>query len=284
MSANGARFHVASMGRGPLVLLVHGCPEFWWAWRDQLPAVAAAGYRAVAVDLRGFGASDKPPAGYDVPTACDDLAAIVRSLGHDRAAIVGHGLGGWLTWSMPGLRPEVTAAIVPVGAIHPAVVHGAAWRHPRQWRANRHLRMMEAPFASERQHLTVARRLREWSGADHEWLHPEVVARYTEAMAVPFAGQAAAEHLRWFHRCRVTPSGIRYLHRVREAITVPVLHVRGEQDPTFLPALTGESRRFTKGALQTTEVSGVGHFVPEEAPEAMNSLLIPWLAAVHPTT
>lgn len=283
MSANGARFHVASMGRGPLVLLVHGCPEFWWSWRDQLPAVADAGYRAVAVDLRGFGASDKPPAGYDIPTACDDLAAIIRCLGHDRAAIVGQGLGGWVSWSMPSLRPDVTAAIAPVGVPHPAVVHSSLWRHPRQWRANRYLRLMQAPFAPERQHLTVDRRLREWSGPDDAWLTADVISRYTAAMAVPFAGHAAAEYLRWFHRCRGSPSGIRYLHRVREAIGVPVLHVRGELDPTSLPALTGESRRLTKGALQTTEVVGVGHFVPEEAPEALNSLLTPWLAVAHPT-
>lgn len=272
------------MGQGPLVLLVHGYPEFWWTWRHQLPAVARAGYRAVAVDLRGFGASDKPPAGYDVPTACDDLAAIIRSLGHDHAAIVGQGLGGWFTWSMPSLRPEVTAAVAPIGVPHPSVFHGSMWRHPLQWRANRYLRAMQAPFASERQHLVVARRMREWSGPDHSWLTDEVLERCTEAMSVPFAGQAAAEHLRWFHRCRGTSSGIRYLHRVREPITVPVLHVQGGQDPTSIPALTGESRRFTKGALQTAEMAGVGHFVPEEAPEALSSLLIPWLAAAHPTS
>lgn len=264
------------------MLFVHGYPQFWWSWRAQLPAVAAAGYRAVAVDLRGFGASDKPPSGYDAATACDDLAAVVRSLGADRAAIVGQGLGAWFTWSMPSHRPEVTAAIAPVGVPHPSVFHRAMWRHPLQWRANRYLRAMQAPFASERQPLTVARRLREWSGRDDAWLTPDAVERYTEAMSVPFAGQAAAEYHRWFYRCRATPSGIRYLHRVRQAIEVPVLHVHGREDPTSLPALAAESRRFTRGPLQTSEVPGVGHFVPEEAPDALNSLLIPWLAVAHP--
>jgi len=64
VSANGARFHVAELGEGPLVVLLHGFPQFWWAWRDQLTALAEAGYRAAAIDLRGFGASDKPPRGY----------------------------------------------------------------------------------------------------------------------------------------------------------------------------------------------------------------------------
>ncbi|MGH8894731.1 MAG: alpha/beta fold hydrolase, partial [Actinomycetes bacterium] len=68
VAANGARFHVAVSGDGPLVLLLHGFPQFWWAWRHQLPELAAAGYRAAAMDLRGFGASDKPPRGYDPRT------------------------------------------------------------------------------------------------------------------------------------------------------------------------------------------------------------------------
>lgn len=273
---------MTTTGSGPVVVLVHGYPQFWWSWRAQLPAVAAAGYRAVAIDLRGFGASDKPPSGYDLATACDDLAAIVRSLGADRAAVVGQGLGAWIAWSMPSHRPEVTAAIAPVGVPHPAVFHRAMWRHPLQWRANHYLRAMQAPFASERQPLTVARRLRRWSGPDDSWLTAEVADRYTEAMSVPFAGQAAAEYHRWFYRCRITPSGARYLHRVREAIDVPVLHVHGEHDPSSLPVLAAESRRLTRGPLQTCAIPGVGHFVPEEAPQTMSSMLTAWLGVAHP--
>ncbi|MFD0888851.1 alpha/beta fold hydrolase, partial [Streptosporangium algeriense] len=66
--AGGTRFHVVEAGEGPLVLLLHGFPQFWWTWRHQLVSLSAAGYRAVAVDLRGYGASDKPPRGYDLPT------------------------------------------------------------------------------------------------------------------------------------------------------------------------------------------------------------------------
>ena len=74
VSANGTRFHVASIGDGPLVLLLHGFPEFWWTWRTQLVSLAAVGYRAVAADLRGYGGSDKPPRGYDLITAAADAA------------------------------------------------------------------------------------------------------------------------------------------------------------------------------------------------------------------
>ena len=83
VAANGARFHVAEAGPadGPLVLLLHGFPEFWWAWRDQLPALAAAGYRAVAMDLRGYGGSDKTPDGYDPVTLAQDVSGVVKALG-----------------------------------------------------------------------------------------------------------------------------------------------------------------------------------------------------------
>lgn len=274
---------MALAGSGPLVVLVHGYPQFWWAWRHQIPALASAGYRVTAVDLRGFGASDKPPTGYDAPTSCDDLAAIIRSLGADDAAIVGLGLGAWITWSMPTHQPAVTTAIAPIGMPHPAIFHRAMWRHPLQWRANQYLRAMQAPFASERQALTVTRRLRAWSGPDHGWITAETADRYTEAMAVPFAGQAAAEYHRWFYRCRLTPTGVRYLHRVGARIDTPVLHLQGEQDPTSLPVMGQESRRFVDAAMTLTDIPGVGHFLPEEAPAAVSSALIAWLAVAHPS-
>ena len=84
VSANGARFHVAEQGEGPLVLLLHGFPQFWWAWRHQMPALADAGYRVAAMDLRGYGASDKPPRGYDTFTLAADVASVIRSLGEKR--------------------------------------------------------------------------------------------------------------------------------------------------------------------------------------------------------
>jgi pimeloyl-ACP methyl ester carboxylesterase len=81
ISANGSRFHIVEAGDGPLVLMLHGFPQFWWTWRHQLVSLPAAGYRAVAVDLRGYGGSDKPPRGYDLVTAAADAA------GHPRARL-----------------------------------------------------------------------------------------------------------------------------------------------------------------------------------------------------
>ena len=106
VAANGARFHVAEAGEGPLVVLLHGFPQHWWCWRDQLTGLADAGYRVAAMDLRGYGASDKPPRGYDTPTLAADVAAVVRSLGEPAATIVGHDWGAFIAWAMPVLFPE----------------------------------------------------------------------------------------------------------------------------------------------------------------------------------
>ena len=119
VAAHGARFHVAELGAGPLVLLLHAFPQFWWAWRHQLVALADAGYRAVAMDLRGYGASDKPPRGYDTPTSAADVAALVRALGERDAVVVGHGISGRTAWALPSLHPDQVRGIVVAGAGHP---------------------------------------------------------------------------------------------------------------------------------------------------------------------
>src|ERR1700755_2451167 len=105
--ANGIALHVAELGTGPLVLLLHGFPQFWWAWRQQMIDLADAGFRAVAVDLRGYGASDKPPRGYDAPTLAADVAALVTSLGSSDAMVVGTDVGGTLAWTMAACPSRV---------------------------------------------------------------------------------------------------------------------------------------------------------------------------------
>ncbi|BCJ27685.1 hypothetical protein Asera_17930 [Actinocatenispora sera] len=110
VGANGSRFHVVEAGTGPLVLFLHGFPETWYGWRHQLTALADAGYRAVAVDLRGYGASDKPPRGYDGYTMSADVDGLIRALGERDAVLVGHDLGGLVAWMAAAFHPRGYAA------------------------------------------------------------------------------------------------------------------------------------------------------------------------------
>ena len=110
--ANGIRIYYVGAGDGPLVLLCHGFPETHFSWRHQLAPIADAGYRAVAIDMPGYGRSDKPDVTYDVEwlTAC--LAGVVTGLGHERAVMVGHDWGGILVWPFARMYPELTAGVI----------------------------------------------------------------------------------------------------------------------------------------------------------------------------
>ncbi len=144
--ANGIAFHVAEVGSGPLVLLLHGFPQFWWTWRQQLTDLADAGFRAVAVDLRGFGASDKPPRGYDAPNLAADMAALVGALGEADAMIVGNDLGGLLAWTIAAQQPKVARRIAVLGAAHPLRLRRAVATEPRgQLRASGYAFSFQTP-------------------------------------------------------------------------------------------------------------------------------------------
>src|SRR2546421_12386066 len=119
VSANGCRFHVVEAGTGPMVLFLHGFPEFWWAWQYQLRMVADAGFRAVAIDLRGYGASDKPPRGYDGYTMAGDVAGLVRALGERSAVGVGAGYGGMLAWTAAAFHPRPVRPLLVAGPAAP---------------------------------------------------------------------------------------------------------------------------------------------------------------------
>ena len=152
VSTNGTRLHVAVAGTGPLVLLVHGFPEFWWSWRHQLTALADAGYRAVACDLRGYGASDKPPRGYDIYTLAADLAGLIRALGESEAIFVGQDCGGFLGWATAVLHPEVVRRLVVVGAPHPLRMRQAIFGElSSQLKASSYLLGFQLPWRPERQ-------------------------------------------------------------------------------------------------------------------------------------
>jgi len=99
-------------GHGPLVLLIHGFPEISYSWRHQMQPLADAGFRAVAIDLPGFGRSDKPEVAYDIEWVSARLAALIGALGHERAVVVGHDWGGLLAWPFARLYPDLVAGVV----------------------------------------------------------------------------------------------------------------------------------------------------------------------------
>ena len=283
VAANGARFHVAESGDGPLVLLLHGFPEFWWAWRHQLPPLAAEGWRAAAMDLRGFGGSDKTPRGYDPTTLASDVAAVVRSLGERTAVLVGHGWGAYVAWAAAVLRPATVAGVVSVSVPHPLVLRRAIMRDPRQTVAAGHLLGFQAPVLPERRLVAdggalVETLLRRWSAPGSAFPDQEAADRYRAAMHLWPAPHCALEYHRWAVRSLVRPDGRRFAARMRHPVEQPVMQVHGALDRTVLVRTAAGSAEFVTGPYRWTLLDGAGHFPHEEQPDRFTAVLLEWLA------
>lgn len=283
VAAHGARFHLADLGDGPAVLLLHGFPMFWWTWRDQMRALADAGYRAVAMDLRGFGGSDHPPQGYDPRTLAADVAGVIRSLGLQEAVIVGHGWGGLAAWSTAVLEPEVVRAIAVVSMPHPRVLRRAILRDRRQRRAMRYAISLQMPFLPERS-LTAdnARRVHEllagWSH-DEAWLDDATADAYRASYLRWPTAHTAIEYHRWAVRSVLRPDGLSYMSLMEAPVQRPVLQVQGTEDPMILAASVAGSEEYVRASYRRADMT-TGHFPHEEAPAQFSRIVIEWLSTL----
>jgi pimeloyl-ACP methyl ester carboxylesterase len=281
VAANGARFHVVEAGEGPPVVLLHGFPLFWWTWRQALPALAAAGYRAVAMDLRGYGASDKPPRGYDPFTLSADVAGVIRSLGETEATVVGHGVGGEITWAMATLTPQVVSAAAVVAAPHPRVLRSVMVVDPRQLSrlggglAYQLPRLPENRLTAH-QGAAVASLLHRWSA--RPWPGGQAaVERFATAFCIPGVAHSALEVTRWAGRSMLRPDGLRFVGRMHRSPAVPMLHMYGAADPLILARTAAASAGFVHGTQTVTSLPEVGHFPHEEDPDEFLTALLTWL-------
>jgi pimeloyl-ACP methyl ester carboxylesterase len=285
VSANGIRLHVVEAGSGPLVLLLHGFPEFWWSWRHQLIGLADAGFRAVAVDLRGYGDSDKPPRGYDGWTLAGDVAGLIRALGERSASIVGHDWGGLLAWTVAALHPRLVRSIAPLAAPHPLAIRRALVRDVRrQGIALGYALGFQLPLWPERRLCAdggayVERLLR--TAAGPQWRRTpefaEVLRRNRDAMLIPGVAHSALEYYRWALRSQLRTEGRRFAAAVDRPATVPVLQLHGAGDPGLLEPTARLSRQWGGPDHEYRVLRDVGHFVHQEAAQATTQALVQFL-------
>jgi len=281
VAANGARFHLVECGSGPAVLLLHGFPLYWWTWRRQLTALAGAGYRAIAMDLRGYGGSDHTPHSYDPFTLCADVAGVIRCLGEQDAVVVGHGWGGALAWSMPALQPTAVRAIAPIAMPHPLRMRRAAFR-PAQLARLGYMLTFQLPFLPE--HLLtrhegerIGRVLANWSAED-SWT-PDEIDMYRSAFLRWPTAHTSIEYHRWSVRSIPRTDGMRYRRALRTPIDLPVLHLHGARDPMVLPASCTGSEQYVSGAYDFIGIDA-GHFPHEEKSDVVTQALLRWLSGL----
>ncbi len=288
--AGGLRFHaVESVGapsNGPLVLLLHGFGEFWWTWRHQLPALTSAGYRAVAVDLRGYGDSDKPPRGYDGWTLAGDTHALIRALGHSSASLIGHADGGLVCWATATLHPRAVDRVVVLSSPHPRALRQGALFNSEERTA------FLAPFLHNQLPRIGERRLTRGDGAfvqeyftersGRAWRETpdfaEAIARNRLAIQIAGVAHCSLEYRRWAFRSQFRPDGWRFMELMNKRLDHPILALRGREDAYILDSLMSQSREWSRDFDYRT-IGGAGHFLHQEAPAAVNAAILEHLDA-----
>ena len=270
----------------PLVILLHGFGSFWWSWRHQLRGLTGA--RVVAVDLRGYGGSDKPPRGYDGWTLAGDTAGLVRALGHKAATLVGHADGGLVCWATSVLHPRMVRAIAVVSSPHPVALRASALTRRDQGRALlpwmlRYQvpmwpeRSLTRNDAEELERLVRSRASGKWLASED---FSETIRHMRRAIQIPSAAHSALEYQRWAVRSQLRGEGRRFMRSMKRPLAVPVLHLRGDADPYVLADPVYRTQHYAPQGRYVS-IAGAGHFGHEEAPEVVNEQLSRFLAQVY---
>ena len=268
---NGEQFPVVDVGTGPAVLLLHGFPDSRFLWRYQLPALAAAGFRVIAPDLRGFGDAPRPTAvrPYRRPFLVADVLGILDALGVRRAHLVGHDWGAALMWRLAGSYPERFDRVVALSVGAPG---NAGWntlaQREKSWYFDFFLKtgIAEAALMADNWKL-----FREWSRGqgDHE--------RHLRDLARPEALTAA---LNWYRAAFTRPppdeAPLPQL-AAWDRIRLPVLGVWGDEDPFLLEPQMTLSAAVVEAPWRYERISGAGHWMMLDQPEALNRLLVEFL-------
>ncbi|MGH2852931.1 MAG: alpha/beta fold hydrolase [Solirubrobacteraceae bacterium] len=276
----GVRLHYVEAGEGPLVVLLHGFPEYWYSWRHQIPALAAAGYRVVAPDMRGYNLSDRPRGWrlYDTDCLADDVAGLIRHCGEERAYVVGHDWGAAVAYATAMRHPEAVRRLAILNVPHTARMLDG-FRTLKQLRKSWYMFFFQLPSLPERliarDGFSFAKRaLRADSPTAFT---DEDLERYAEAWAQP----GALTGMLNYYRAALRSSPRKALDRLRP-IEVPVLVIWGKRDRHLGSELAEPPARWVPhGRIEW--IPDATHWVQHDAPGRVNELLIEFLRADDPS-
>lgn len=268
---NGVRLHVAEAGPddGPLVILLHGFPEFWFEWRDQIAALTGAGFRLVMPDQRGYNLSDKPKgiASYDVDQLSADVLALASHYTNDPFRLVGHDWGALTAWWTATRHPEKLRTLCVLNCPHPAVWTDAMKNDPIQRKASWYVRVFSIPWLPEL--LLRSRNFRGLVDAIRGANRPvpdDEVEMYRRAWAQPGALTAMLNWYRAVLRHKFDPVA-------PGSIKLPVHIIWGKKDIAALPALAEKSMTLCSNATLTF-LPDATHWVAHDEPERVNAILL----------
>lgn len=284
---NGVRLHYVEAGEGPLVVLLHGFPEHWHVWREQISALVDAGYRVVAPDMRGYNRSEKPHGveAYRIGTLVEDVLALIERCGEGRATVVGHDWGGVIAWEVAARHPEVVDRLVVLNAPHPAVYRQELRsRRSDQRKRSSYALFFQLPWLPEalfraRGYRAIERLFRE-GPEDPDAFDAEEIARYERACARPGAMTSMLNYYRALfrgHLRSVLPGRARPDETtIAGVIDRPTLLIWGMRDRALSPRLTEGLERWVPD-LRVECLPGASHWVQADEPDRVNELLIEFL-------
>ncbi|MFY1828164.1 alpha/beta fold hydrolase [Myxococcus fulvus] len=304
VETNGIHLHVAEAGTGPLVLLLHGWPESWYSWRHQLIALAAAGYHAVAPDIRGYGRSDKPAAveAYSMKQLVADAVGLLDALGEERAVVVGNDWGSAMAWTCAALHPERFRAVVGMSVPHlgrtpmpPTQLFKGAFagkwfyilyfQEPGVAEAELEAdvpRTMRTILAGEPGFDLGAGAVRAKKPGDGFLTPPPVSlpAWLSEEDVAYFAGEFERSGFRGgLNRYRNMDRDWEELPELATArIEQPALFITGEKDPGRLLAPLEPMKALVPGLKEVRVIPEAGHWAPQERPAEVNAALLSFLS------
>ncbi len=263
---DGVKLHYAALGDGPLVVMIHGFPDFWYTWRNQMPALAGAGYRVAAVDLRGYNASDKPQGveRYAMPLLVGDIAAVVRAEGRRTATIIGHDWGAAIAWQVAMHLPEMVEQLVILNVPHP-----------------RGLARELAASGQQTENSAYARRFQQ-AGA-HEELTPENLAFWVEderarKLYIEAFERSDLEAMLHYYKANYPREPYRELEST-PAVKCRTLVLHGMRDKYLLAAGHSGTWDWVEGELTMVMLPEAAHFIQHDAAERVGAAILAWLEA-----
>lgn len=253
---NGIRIHYVKMGKGPLLILLHGWPQTWYEWDKVMPPLASK-FTVIAPDLRGLGLSEKTPTGYDKHTIANDIAALIKHFGESSAFVVGHDMGGKTAYVLSLLYPELVKKLVLVDCMPPGSENmdsakGGMWHYGFHMAAD-----FPEMLTKNREKEYISAQMRKWSHKK-EAITPEAIAEYAKYYATP-GGMTAG-----FNYYRALPEDAKFVSAYSDKkFSMPVLTIAGRygvSDNLF------KAMKSKADNLNGVIVEDSGHFVPEESP------------------
>ena len=278
--AGDQRLHYVEAGEGPLVVLLHGFPEFWYGWRLQIKPLVDAGFRVVAPDTRGYNLSSKPDGvhDYDVALLAADIKGLIHERGAGSAMVAGHDWGGSIAWTMAMNHPEVVDRLAILNAAHPRKL-SEGLHHPDQLRRSWYFFFFALPELPESVvHANNWHFFRHFLHDAHPAYTTDEMDRYVEAWSQP----GAASGMINYYRASVRQSQKKAAAAIRP-IKAPTLVIWGEGDSYLGPGLAEPDRDDVPNLDRVERLPDASHWVHHDEAERVTQLLIDFFAPALPT-